>query len=170
MYHLLSHFPCFQCCEVNLVFYCCQALLHIRHAASRLECRDSSVEIRDARQNDDCRVKNTVWMARLPLPANSIATLTDMTCRTRGNITCRVIISCHARRKIDVLCEYLVFCLLRGLCVGANLLLYKSHRGISSKSPNPSQVLIVNHREPTNAIPKTHPFVKTPFVPFIIQS
>jgi hypothetical protein len=54
--------------------------------------------------------------------------------------------------------------------VGANLLLYKSHRGISSKSPNPSQVLIVNDREPTNAILKTHPFMKTPFVPFIIQS
>jgi hypothetical protein len=67
--------------------------------------------------------------------------------------------------------EYLVFCLLRGLVLGgANLLLYKNHGGISSKVPNPSQALVINHHEPANAILKTHPFVKTPSVPFIIQS
>jgi len=33
-------------------------------------------------------------------------------------------------KKSEVLREYLVFCLMRGLVlVGANLLLYKSHRG-----------------------------------------
>jgi hypothetical protein len=72
-------------------------------------------------------------------------------------------------KKNEVLREYLVFCLLRGfVLVGANLLLYKSHRGISSKVPVPipSRPFIVNHLEPTNAI--LHPLVKTPSIPFVI--
>lgn len=43
-------------------------------------------------------------------------------------------------KRNNMLREYLVFCLLRGLVlVGANLLLYKSHRGISNKVPFPAR-------------------------------
>jgi hypothetical protein len=69
-------------------------------------------------------------MARLPLPANPIAALADMTCRTWGNITCRVVILVTREEKLMCFVNILysasweVFVL-----VGANLLLYKSLRG-----------------------------------------
>lgn len=125
-------------------FYCCQAYFsQARHAASR--------------HNDDCRAKNAVWMPRLPLPANLIAALANMTYRMNlGKQYAGLSLKINVNRN-ELLCEYLIFCLLRGLVlVGANLLLYKTI-GESLIKSHPEPDPIVNHCDPTNAILETHP-------------
>jgi hypothetical protein len=89
------------------------------------------------RQNDDCGDCHVVYgmngQAAAPSQLNRRFDRHDML--DLGNQHAGSSLKSNGK-QLEVLREYLVFCLLRGLVlVGAKLLLYKNHGGISSKVP-----------------------------------